>query len=151
MRITVFFPKSSYESTASSSRKFRVTSRGFREAPMATVNLKQQKYGELIDPETIDGVAKAIVENFHPEKIILFGSYASGNPTPDSDLDFLMVMDSDQPRYKRSHPLQLMFRPYPCAMDILVYTPQEVNKWNGVINHIVTIAHKTGRILYDRH
>ena len=118
---------------------------------MATVSLKQQKYGELIDPETIDGVAKAIVENFHPEKIILFGSYASGNPTPDSDLDFLMVMDSDQPRYKRSHPLQLMFRPYPCAMDILVYTPQEVNKWNGVINHIVTIAHKTGRILYDRH
>ena len=56
---------------------------------MATVSLKQQKYGELIDPETIDGVAKAIVENFHPEKIILFGSYASGTPTPDSDLDFL--------------------------------------------------------------
>jgi uncharacterized protein len=118
---------------------------------MATVNLKQQKYGELIDPETIVGVAKAIVENFHPEKIILFGSYASGNPTPDSDLDFLVVMDSEQPKIQRSQPIQLMFQPYPCAMDILVYTPQEVNKWNGVINHIVTIAHKTGRILYDRH
>ena len=37
---------------------------------MATVSLKQQKYGELIDPETIDGVTKAIVENFHPEKIM---------------------------------------------------------------------------------
>lgn len=118
---------------------------------MATVSLKQQKYGELIAPETIDGVAKAIADNFHPEKIILFGSYASGTPTPDSDLDFLVVMDSDQPKNKRSSSLQLMFQPYPCAMDILVYTPDEINKWNGVINHIVTIAHKTGRVLYDRH
>lgn len=117
---------------------------------MATVSLKRQQYGELISPETIDGVAKAIAENFHPEKIILFGSYASGNPTPDSDLDFLVVMDSDQPRNKRSSSLQLMFQAYPCAMDILVYTPDEVNKWNGVINHIVTIAHKTGSVLYDR-
>lgn len=118
---------------------------------MATVTLKQQKHGELIAPETIDGVAKAIVENFHPEKIILFGSYASGTPTPDSDLDFLVVMESEEPKRQRSHQLQLMFQPYPCAMDILVYTPQEVSKWNGVINHIVTIALKTGRVLYDRH
>ena len=118
---------------------------------MAKVSLKRQQYGELIPPETIEGVAQAIVENFHPEKIILFGSYASGTPTPDSDLDFLVVMESEQPRNKRSTPIQHMFRPYPCAMDILVYTPQEVDKWNGVINHIVTIAHKTGRVLYDRH
>lgn len=118
---------------------------------MATVSLKRQQFGELISPETIDGVAKAIAENFHPEKIILFGSYASGTPTPDSDLDFLVVMNTDQPKLKRSSSLQMMFQPYPCAMDILVYTPEEVNKWNGVINHIVTIAHKTGRVLYDRH
>lgn len=57
---------------------------------MAAVSLKQQKQGELIASETIEGVAKAIAENFHPEKIILFGSYASGTPTPDSDLDFLV-------------------------------------------------------------
>jgi predicted nucleotidyltransferase len=116
---------------------------------MATVSLKRQVVGELIPQETIEGVVKAIAENFHPEKIILFGSYASGTPTPDSDLDFLVVMESDEPRRKRSVPISLMFRPYPCAMDILVYTPEEVNKWNGVINHIVTIAHKTGRVLYD--
>ena len=55
---------------------------------MPAVSLKQQKQGELIATETIEGVAQAIAENFHPEKIILFGSYASGTPTPDSDLDF---------------------------------------------------------------
>jgi predicted nucleotidyltransferase len=116
---------------------------------MATVSLKRQQYGELISPETIDGVAKAIVENFHPEKIILFGSYATGTPTPDSDLDFLVVMESDQPRYKRSVPIRMMFAPVPCAMDILVYTPDEVKKWNGATNHIVTEAYVNGRILYD--
>lgn len=117
---------------------------------MATVNLRQQKYGELIAPETIDGVAKAIAENFNPEKIILFGSYATGTPTPDSDLDFLVVMNSDEPRLKRSTPIHLMFSPVPCAMDILVYTPDEIKKWNGVTNHIVTEAHLDGRVVYER-
>ena len=117
---------------------------------MAAVSLKRQQYGELITPETINGVAKAIVENFHPEKIILFGSYASGTPTPESDLDFMVVMDSDQPRYRRSSPLRLLFRPTPCPMDIIVYTPEEVDKWNGTTNHIVTIAHKTGKVMYER-
>ena len=117
---------------------------------MATVSVKRQKYGELIAPETIDGVAKAIAENFHPEKIILFGSYALGTPTPDSDLDFLVVMNTDQPRNKRSVPIRLMFSPVPCAMDILVYTPDEIEKWNGVTNHIVTEAFLDGRVVYDR-
>jgi len=117
---------------------------------MTAVSLKQKQYGELIPSETIEGVAKAIADNFHPDKIILFGSYASGIPTPDSDLDFLVVMESDQPRYRRSPPLRLLFRPTPCSMDILVYTPEEVNKWKDANSHIVTIAHKTGRVMYER-
>jgi predicted nucleotidyltransferase len=117
---------------------------------MATVQLQRQKTGELIPQATIEGVTHAIAENFKPEKIILFGSYASGFPTPDSDLDLLVVMDSDQPRYKRSVPIRLMFTPVPCAMDILVYTPDEVEKWNGATNHIVTEAHLSGRVIYDR-
>ena len=117
---------------------------------MAAVNLQRQKYGELIAPETIEGVVRAIAENFHPRKIVLFGSYADGNPTSDSDLDLLVVMDSDQPRrYKRSVPLHMLFRPKPCPMDILVYTPEEVAYWNGTINHIVTAAMSTGKVMYE--
>jgi len=112
--------------------------------------LKRQHFGELIPPETIEGVVRTIADNFSPEKIILFGSYANGKPTPDSDLDLLVIMESDQPRYRRASPLRLMFNPTPCAMDILVYTPEEVKKWNGTINHIVTVACKTGRVLYER-
>ena len=106
-------------------------------------------HGANIPLRVIRRYARAIADEFHPDKIILFGSYASGTPTPDSDLDFLVVMESDQPRYRRSVPICMMFTPVPCAMDILVYTPDEVKKWNGATNHIVTEAYANGRILYD--
>jgi len=70
---------------------------------MKTVAIKEQETGILISPETISFVVRAGVENFYPLKIILFGSYASGHPTPDSDLDLLVIMEteSDLPRHKR--------------------------------------------------
>jgi uncharacterized protein len=117
---------------------------------MSAVSLKRQQYGELIAPETIEGVVRAIAENFNPQKIILFGSYSGGSPTPDSDLDLLVVMNSDQPRrIKRSVPMHLMFNPTPCPIDILVYTPEEVAHWNGTVNHIVTEAMTTGKVMYE--
>jgi predicted nucleotidyltransferase len=117
---------------------------------MKTVAIKEQETGILISPETIFSVIRAIAENFSPLKIILFGSYASGHPTPDSDLDLLVIMESDLPRHKRSALIRRIFRPTPCAMDILVYTPREVEYWNGVINHIITEALGTGKIVYER-
>lgn len=38
----------------------------------------------------------------------------------------------------------------PCAMDILVYTSDEVARWKGTVNHIVTEAFETGRVVYER-
>lgn len=49
---------------------------------------------------------KRIIEQFHPEKIILFGSYAYGQPTTDSDIDLLVVMDTDMKPYERSVPIR---------------------------------------------
>ena len=117
---------------------------------MQTVSIKEQKIGELIQSETINGVVRAIVDNFAPEKIILFGSYVNDNPSIDSDLDLLIVMESNLPKHKRSVPIKMLFNPLPCAMDILVYTPDEVNYWEGTVNHIITEAFKTGRVLYER-
>ncbi|MBM3334895.1 nucleotidyltransferase domain-containing protein [Candidatus Sumerlaeota bacterium] len=117
---------------------------------METVSLPAQRTGDLIPRETIDGVISAIVENFSPEQIVLFGSYASDEPTPDSDLDLLVVMHTDLPRHKRAVPMHLLFRPVPCSMDILVYTPAEVAEWKGTVNHIITEAFRQGRIVYER-
>ena len=58
-----------------------------------------------VDAQLIQEVVNRIVEAAHPEKIVLFGSRARGNPRPDSDLDVLVIADSREPRYRRSAPL----------------------------------------------
>jgi uncharacterized protein len=112
--------------------------------------ITQQSAGELIDPMTIQAIVQKMLDNFILEQIILFGSYAIGQPTPDSDLDLLVVMETDLPSHKRATPLRLLFRPMPCSMDILVYTPEEVAYWKGTVNHIMTTAFETGSVLYER-
>ena len=114
------------------------------------VAIAEQIYGELITQSMIEAIVQEIVNYSSPQQVLLFGSYASGQPTPDSDLDLLVVMETDLPKHKRATPLRLLFRPMPCSMDILVYTPEEVAYWNGTINHIITTALQTGKMLYDR-
>ncbi len=52
--------------------------------------------------EALPLAVERIVQELHPEKIILFGSYANGNPTPDSDVDLLVIMETDQARMEKS-------------------------------------------------
>ncbi len=115
-----------------------------------TVSIPEQKAGQLIPTDIIESIIYAIVDHFSPLEVILFGSYASGDPTSDSDLDLLVVMETDLPSHKRATPIRLLFRPMPCPMDILVYTPEEVNKWKATINHIIAEAFRSGRIVYER-
>lgn len=103
-----------------------------------------------ITPEVIERVVRTIRDQFQPERIILFGSAATGNLRSGSDLDLLIVMRSDLPPFQRAMPIRLALRPSPCPMDILVFTPEEFEKWNGVPGHIVTEAYATGRVVYDR-
>ena len=56
----------------------------------------------MIIQKQIEEIVKRIVDNYKPEKIILFGSYAYGIPTKDSDLDLLIVKNSSLPRHKRA-------------------------------------------------
>ena len=117
---------------------------------MAISPIAEQKYGELIPRETIASIVQTIARRLSPRKIVLFGSYATNNPTPDSDLDLLVVLETDLPRHKRAVPIRLLFRPTPCAMDILVFTPEEIKKWQGTVNHIITEAFSSGKVLYER-
>jgi len=117
---------------------------------MESVSIKAQVLGEPIPRETIGEIVKSIADHFHPQKIVLFGSYASGHPTADSDLDLLIIMDTPVPRHKRATPIHLLFRPAPCAMDILVYTPEEIRYWKGTVNHVVTEALASGEVMYER-
>ncbi|MFA6047919.1 MAG: nucleotidyltransferase domain-containing protein [Parcubacteria group bacterium] len=80
----------------------------------------------------IPEIKERIVKEIDPEKIILFGSYAWGNPTEDSDVDLFVVKKSSEKRLERQRKLRkILFDSisgnFP-AMDILVYTPEETEK-----------------------
>ena len=82
----------------------------------------------MIDRADIERVAREIGEAAKAESVVLFGSYATGRMTADSDVDFLVVAESDQPRHKRSRDLYRRIRPLRFPVDIVVYTPDEVRR-----------------------
>ena len=104
----------------------------------------------VVSDAIIDQIVQKIVDQINPVQVILFGSYARGMPATNSDLDLFVVVESNLPRHKRSAKIRLLFSPAPCPLDILVYTPQEVESCSGVVNHIVTHVMTTGKILYER-
>lgn len=53
---------------------------------------------DMIGTDKISEIVNKIATGYNPDKIILFGSYASGNPSDDSDLDLFVIKDSDLPR-----------------------------------------------------
>jgi predicted nucleotidyltransferase len=85
---------------------------------MVTVKVPTIDKRERIPQESIDEVVRQIVEKFKPQKIILFGSYARGNPRPESDVDLLVVTKNkaDTSLDIRRH-LDVMF-----GLDPVVYT-----------------------------
>ena len=73
-------------------------------------------------------ITRRIVEAFHPEKVILFGSYAYGQPAADSDLDLFVIMKSQQRPVERRMAVSRLFEDRLVAMDFVVLTPEEVRK-----------------------
>ena len=103
-----------------------------------------------IDPGVIDEIIRRIVKTLHPEKIILFGSQARGESRPGSDIDLLVIADSAEPRYRRSVPLYGVLSDILVPMDILVYSPSEINEWSGVRQAFVSTALREGKMIYEK-
>jgi predicted nucleotidyltransferase len=104
----------------------------------------------MISQEKIDEVVSKIATQFNPEKIILFGSYASGNPTRDSDLDLLIIQETDLPKHRRSIDIQKALIGSMIPMDILIYTQNEFEKEIEEKFSFLGSAVKTSKVLYER-
>ena len=78
------------------------------------------------DPSLVDEIVRRVVQAAQPEKLILFGSRARGNARPNSDYDLLVVNPSAEPRYKRSIPIYLALADLPVEVEVMVYTPEEI-------------------------
>jgi len=98
----------------------------------------------------IEEVARRIGEQTEAKAVVLFGSHARGQAGMDSDVDLLVIAQSDLPRHKRSRQLHLMFKPYPFAMDILVYTPEEVDSEREFELSFISRILREGKRLYGQ-
>jgi uncharacterized protein len=87
----------------------------------------KDKQGTVIPSTILTGirnVTRQIVQQFHPQKVILFGSYAYGQATEDSDVDLLVVMDTDESPLHVAAKIAAAIE-YPFPLDIVVRTPVE--------------------------
>jgi predicted nucleotidyltransferase len=103
---------------------------------------------ELITKDQINQVVETIVENVHPDKVILFGSYANGNPGEDSDLDLLVIKDMPRKRIQRGREIRKHLRGTGIPIDLLVYAPQEIKEWRGTKAAFITQIIEQGQVLY---
>lgn len=94
-------------------------------------------------------ITRRIVATAHPHRIILFGSRGRGRGRSQSDWDILVIADSKQPRHERAAPLYGALSDLREPVDILVYTPEEVEEWKDVPHALVTTATREGKVLYE--
>ncbi|MEK9148691.1 MAG: nucleotidyltransferase domain-containing protein [Candidatus Desantisbacteria bacterium] len=103
----------------------------------------------MVTQEQIDEIKKRIVENIMPEKIILFGSYAEGTPTKESDLDLLIVKDSNLPTLAENRKVRKMLSGSGIPVDVIVKTAREFETYKDIIGTIIYPANRFGRVIYE--
>jgi len=95
-------------------------------------------------------IRQILVERIRPEKIVLFCSYAGGEARPESDIDLLVVLESNLRRDKRQEMISRALRPRTFPIDILAYTPAEVRACVKDPQSFLSYILKTGKVLYER-
>ena len=100
--------------------------------------------------EKIDKMVRRIVKKFKPEKIILFGSYARGTPTRDSDVDLLIIMPVLGSKREKRIEIGVALHDIRIPKDIIVATPDEVERRKNLVGTIIRPALEEGKVLYAR-
>jgi uncharacterized protein len=100
----------------------------------------------------IAGAVEKIKKEYQPEKIILFGSYAYGTPTKDSDIDLFIVKETEKRRIDRFVEVrELIYDPdIQISIQPLVYSPEEVEKRLAIGDQFVEDVLEKGKLLYAR-
>jgi uncharacterized protein len=103
-----------------------------------------------IEDELIAFITRTIVEHCNPRRIVLFGSHARGDAGADSDLDIFVEMETPLGYYDRAIAIDALFDIRDWPMDIIVYTPEEVEQWTGQVGMMLYIIEQEGQVLYER-
>ncbi len=106
-----------------------------------------------LDP-MIEEIVRAVVDAVAPEQIILFGSSVRDERGPDSDVDLLVAEKEASfhhgSRWAESGRIRRALWKFPVPIDVLIFTPEEVDEWKHGTNHVIARSRREGRVVYDR-
>ena len=98
----------------------------------------------------IKEIVRRIVARFDPQKVIVFGSVARGQTGPDSDVDLLVVMPVHGSRRKAAIEIDRKLIGIAVPVDVIVVTPEELERDADQIGTALRPALREGRVLYER-
>jgi predicted nucleotidyltransferase len=101
-----------------------------------------------VDQETLDEIVRRIVEVAHPEKIILFGSAATGRMGPNSDLDLLVIMPDGIHRRRMAQAIYANLKGIGLAKGIVVATVSDIRDYGHNSSLVLCPALREGKELY---
>lgn len=100
--------------------------------------------------DSIEEMVRRIVEQFDPDRIILFGSHAKGTAQPDSDVDLLVVMPVKGSRLEKTIEIGVALHDIGVPKDIIVTTPEDFDWRQNVVGTVERPAVQEGTVLYAR-
>lgn len=102
----------------------------------------------MVTTQQIEEFGRCIVREFHPQRVILFGSYARGTPSVDSDVDLLVVLPFEGRTVDKSVEIRLKLRP-PFPVDLIVRTPEKVRERVEMGDSFMREILEEGKVLYE--
>lgn len=100
--------------------------------------------------DSILEMVRRIAAQFHPDKIILFGSHARGQARPDSDVDILIVMPVEGSKRRKATEIDGALADRRIPLDLIVVTPEEFERARHQVGSVLRPAALEGLVLYDR-
>jgi len=102
----------------------------------------------VVTMKSIQDLCDRIVQGFHPERVILFGSYARGDADEDSDVDLLVIMPFEGKGARKAAEIMNSVRPgFP--VDVLVRTPETVRERIKMGDFFLREIVQEGKVLYE--
>ena len=105
---------------------------------------------DKINKRKIQKIVDKIIKTSDVEKIILFGSYAKNSYNENSDLDLLIIKETNLSQPKRGLDIRKSLWGIGVPIDIVVYTPKEIKEWKDINNSFISNIMKEGKVLYEK-
>lgn len=103
----------------------------------------------MVAMDQVEALSRRIAREFDPEKIILFGSYARGNPRTDSDIDLLVLLRFEGKAFEKSLEILNHLQPRH-AVDVVVRRPDDAARRYAEFDPLIRDAFDHGIVLYER-